>query len=85
MTKSRILPIHTMSFLVPHEEFVDAVMDEEGKGRSSVIRDALDFYIPFRNEVKRLIAQAAAEEAERIQKLSAKRAGRKAYKDKIAA
>lgn len=73
MVKVRVrsLPMHSVTFLPEHVEFMDAVRDEEGKGTTQVVREALTFYIPFRNRVKRLMAKEVRDELRRIQQAEA--------------
>lgn len=87
MTTERIYnPAHTLTFTVPHEEFIDAVMEEEGWTRARVVRDALDFYMQFRKEIKRLVAKTAAKEARRAREaMNVKEPEPKIIKTKIAA
>jgi hypothetical protein len=70
-----------MTFLVPHEEFIEAKMEAEGTSRSQVMREALDFYIRFENEVKRLVNQRAREEVERLEAAKAETKGRRKMKE----
>lgn len=81
MGKSRILPSHTLTFMVEHDEFMEAKMELEGATRSKVIREALDFYIRFETEVKRLVNERAREEVERLEAAKFATKGRRKMKE----